>query len=484
MHLDKIETTRDIKIPASVFGRIIGQERAVEKVKMASRQRRHLLLVGPPGIGKSMLAQALAINLPKPVEQINVVHNPENPERPFVEVVSRQDIEADDQIKKVLKDDMVHPGIAPAFVSERLGFRCFRCGNLSSATQSICPNCGCDKYNVSRTRRRTPFSDIMTEVFEPGSEGPESEVQAIETTDEGEEEVVLYRRVGEMIHVLDQESMEKLRKLNEKKQKKVLVPVNRIPFVHATGASETELLGDVRHDPYGGHKEIGTPPYMRVVAGAIHEAHEGVLFVDELPHMEHLQNFILTAMQEKRFPITGRNASSSGSSVKVKDVPCDFLFVGACNIAEIPKILPPLRSRIIGGGYEILLDTTMPYTEKNQFMMAQFVAQEIKIDGKIPHATTDAVGEIIAEARSRALRIDNEKNALTLRLRDLGGIVRMGGDIAASEGSGLIEKAHVFEAIKEAKSIEHQLEDRYGSLWKGMKKDSVLEQVPDKGGYV
>ena len=28
-------------------------------------------------------------------------------------------------------------------------------------------------------------------------------------------------------------------------------------LVIATGASETELLGDVKHDPYGGHASIG-----------------------------------------------------------------------------------------------------------------------------------------------------------------------------------------------------------------------------------
>ena len=92
------------------------------------------------------------------------------------------------------------------------------------------------------------------------------------------------------------------------------VPLERTPFVLATGASETELLGDVRHDPYGGHPQLGTDPFDRIVPGAMHEAHEGVLFIDELPNLGHLQRFILTAMQEKRFPISGRNPQSAGAS--------------------------------------------------------------------------------------------------------------------------------------------------------------------------
>ncbi len=157
---------------------------------------------------------------------------------------------------------------------------------------------------------------------------------------------MVFERCGEMIRVLDQSALEKRRELEKVSPRKVLVPLDRNPFVLATGSSETELLGDVRHDPYGGHPQLGTQPYERVVPGAIHEAHEGVLFLDELPHLGHMQRFILTAMQEKRFPISGRNPQSAGASVKVDDVPCDFIFVGACNIQDLEQVLSPLRSRI------------------------------------------------------------------------------------------------------------------------------------------
>jgi len=254
----------------------------------------------------------------------------------------------------------------------------------------------------------------------------------------------------------------------------VIVPINRLPFVQATGASETELLGDVRHDPFGGHPEIGTPAYMRVIPGAVHEAHEGVLFIDELPQIEHLQSFILTAMQEKKFPITGRNPQSAGASVKVANVPCDFIFVGACNLGDVEKIIQPLRSRILGDGYEILLDTTMPDTEDNRYKLTQFVAQEIERDKRIPPASREAIEEIIKEARNRAFTIDGQRNALTLRLRDLGGIIRYAGDLAKIEESPLIEKKHIVQGIMEARPVEYQIEESYGSLWKGLGKDTGL----------
>ncbi|MFH0861239.1 MAG: Lon protease family protein, partial [Candidatus Altiarchaeota archaeon] len=194
------------------------------------------------------------------------------------------------------------------------------------------------------------------------------------------------------------------------------------------------------------------------------------------------QNFILTAMQERKFPIIGRNPQSAGASVKVEDVPCDFIFVGACNIRDVQDLLSPLRSRILGNGYEILLETFIADTDENQNLMARFIAQEIIKDGKIPHATREAVELIVEEARKRAKVIDDARGSLTLRLRDLGGVVRMGGDFAILEKSEYIEAKHIKESIEESKPIEYQLHERYGSVWKGMEKDAVISPEYGKSG--
>src|SRR2546422_34180 len=377
--LDHFDTTAEIAIPDDPLKRVVGQDEAIALARIAANQRRHFLLVGPPGTGKSMIAQALSLHLPSVTEEIRVVHNPENPERPLIEVKQRDE---------VLQEQ------------NRLA-------------------------------------------------GAESD----------------------LIEVLDQKALEKRREVEKESPRKVLVPITRRPFVLATGASETELLGDVRHDPYGGHPQLGTQPYDRVVAGAIHEAHQGVLFVDELPLLRHLQRFILTAMQEKRFPISGRNPQSAGASVKVESVPCDFIFVGACNIQDLPHILSPLRSRITGGGYEILVETTMPDSDSNRAKLAQFVAQEIAVDKRIPPASRDAVGIVIEEARRRAKTLDNKDKALSLRLRELGGLIRSAGDIAVTEQSKLIDADHVQRAIKVSRSIEDQIRERYGSYSAGVGTD-------------
>ncbi|MBI5036436.1 AAA family ATPase [Candidatus Micrarchaeota archaeon] len=459
----RFKTTAELKIPADPLEQVIGQKHAVEIADIAAKQRRNLLLVGPPGIGKSMIAQAMSHRLPQTTQEISVLHNPETPERPIVELRNKSDLAKEKKESAQAQGKLVSPTEVPSFVAERLGFRCRRCNKLSKAAERSCPSCGWDKYNAS-------FGNTLLAEYLQDAK-PQSRVHTTRLLENGHEEVIVYERKAEMIRVLDQKALEKMDDAKKKKPRKVIVSFGRKPFVIATGASETELLGDVRHDPYGGHAGVGVQPYLRVVPGSVHEAHEGVLFIDELSSLGYVQRYLLTAMQEKKYPILGRNPHSAGASVKVEDVPCDFIMVAASNINELNNILPPLRSRIVGNGYEVLLDPTMPDTEENRLQLEQFVAQEIVKDRKIPHATSEAVGVLLEEARKRAKRIDDEDNALTLRLRELSGIIRLAGDLAVSQKSGNITEENIREAIRRGRNIEEQMTEKYGSVWKASATD-------------
>ncbi len=471
LDIDEIETTSDIPIPADPLQRVIGQDDAVTLARIAAQQRRHLLLVGPPGTGKSMIAQALSLHLPLPSEEVRIVHNPENPERPLVEVRKRDDVVKDNIEREGAEGELIDPKEAPINVSERLGYKCVHCGIYSSPKDRVCPKCSRPKGTVHQTASN-PFGDLLGGLFEVtlGSMGAKDRVTTTRRRF-GQEEVVVYERAGELVKVLDQKALEKRREIEQISPRKVLVHIDRNPFVLATGASDTELLGDVKHDPYGGHPQLGTQAYERVVPGAIHEAHEGVLFIDELPQLGYLQRYILTAMQEHRFPISGRNPQSAGASVRVDAVPCDFIFVGACNIQDLPHILSPLRSRIMGSGYEVLVETTMEDSEANRAKLAQFTAQEIAMDKRIPPATKDAIFAIMAEAKRRAKELDGQDKSLTLRLRELGGLIRSAGDIAVSQKSDWIEAKHIKDALKRARSAEEQIRMKYGSYYGGVAKD-------------
>ena len=53
----RFDTTADIPIPGALIDQVIGQEHAVDVIKKAATQRRHVMMIGSPGTGKSMLAK-------------------------------------------------------------------------------------------------------------------------------------------------------------------------------------------------------------------------------------------------------------------------------------------------------------------------------------------------------------------------------------------------------------------------------------------
>lgn len=452
------DDTKGISIPKDPFERIIGQDEAVRIARMVPYQRRHLLLVGPPGTGKSMIAQAISSGLPAPHFEVSVLDNPEIPERPIIEIRNESQIKRDKGEEKKIGAEVQSVDI-PSFVAERLGYRCRRCAALSSFTDIICPQCGANKTQGGNLFERYGMPAQLPQ------EGERIRVATTRRLANGKEEVLIYERdIDGRIIVLTQEEMKKAEEMSKKSKRKVIVPLKRTTFVQASGGTETELLGDIRHDPYGGHHHLGTAAYQRVVPGAIHESHEGVLFIDELSTLGNIQRYILTAMQDKAFAIVGRNPMSSGAAVRVDGVPCDFIFVGASNINDIKHIIPPLRSRIRGDGYEVLMNAYMDDTKENEGKLMQFMAQEITKDGKIPHAEYAAAMLVIDEARNIARRVDNAKG-LTLRLRNLTGILKMAGDIATMEKKARIEKKDIVHAIRESRSIEEKLKERYGNWW-------------------
>jgi Lon-like ATP-dependent protease len=84
------------------------------------------------------------------------------------------------------------------------------------------------------------------------------------------------------------------------------------------------------------------------------------------------------------------------------------------------------------------------------------VAQEVRKDGKIPHFSRGGVEAVLAEAARRA----DKAGHLSLRLRELGGLVRAAGDLAVSSGATVVEASHVEAALSITKSLEEQLAEQ------------------------
>jgi Lon-like ATP-dependent protease len=392
-----VDSSSQIEVPPKIIDQVIGQEHAVEVIRKAAVQRRHVMMIGSPGTGKSMLAKAMAELLPKEeLQDILVYPNSDDNNNPVIRTV------AVGRGKQIV-------GAHKAEAKRKIQFR---------NTLLMLLIIGIIGYA------------IITYQWLMGIIAAAFVFMALRYSTPREEAMV-----------------PKLLVANDN--------TTTAPFIDGTGSHAGALLGDVRHDPFqsGG---LETPAHDRVEAGAIHRAHGGVLFIDEINTLTpHSQQNLLTALQEGEFPITGQSERSSGAMVRTEPVPCRFIMIAAGNLDAIQGMHPALRSRIRGYGYEVYMSENMEDTPENRQKYVRFIAQEVKNDGKIPHFDPTAIDEVIREARRRS----NRKGHLTLKLRDMGGLIRVAGDIARQEGAPLTTSSHVVAAKKTARSIEDQVSD-------------------------
>ena len=237
----EVESTDDIEVPDRLVDQVIGQDHARDIVQKAAKQRRHVMMIGTPGTGKSMLAKAMSELLPKEeMQDVLVYHNPDDGNAPKVRTVpagkGEQIIDAHKE--EARKRNQMRSFLMWIIIAIVIGYALLIEGAVLLGVLA---------------------AGVIYLAFRYGSRSSDA-----------------------MIPNLLVNSAE----------------TQTAPFEDATGAHAGALLGDVRHDPFqsGG---METPSHDRVEAGAIHQANKGVLFLDEINTLDiRSQQKLMTAIQE------------------------------------------------------------------------------------------------------------------------------------------------------------------------------------------
>jgi len=238
-----------------------------------------------------------------------------------------------------------------------------------------------------------------------------------------------------------------------------------LPVQYIENPSIQNLVGEAGHDAYNMR-----PPHTRCQAGKLHKANGGIVIIDELITVLQdgfMKNYLLTVLQEKKGRIGGSHGLSSGGTsagIETEPVDADCIVIGCAN-EDLLQILTPKISRRFQ--YKVTLQSAMENTPENRQGYAEFLKYKIdeynsdpKNKLKLSHANPEAVATIVEKGVRLAQNTSHGKTKLTNILDAIGQIIVTAGLVANEYDSDCITKDHINEAVKEARKINSQLEDR------------------------
>lgn len=498
--LDFFEDTSDISIPNDPVERVIFQDRAKEAIRNIAQNKGHILMVGRPGTGKSLLADMFK----------NVI-----------------DLSLGEYLRPK-KSIVAYPGkdinnIRIAYeVPEVIDARIDRLRNdIDIAMNSVDEFSLSDQIkSVNRVKKAlllaTGFG-IVSGFFLPhlfvfaGVSG----IGAI------------FMYIQENSHKVQEKIQNETSGLKKNRVKNLLDMVPEVLYdprkdidlmARVSEPDSRNMKGGFRHDPYQSG-DLKTPAHKRAYLGV--HAKSPIIYIDELKTLVksgYMSDF-LEIIQKKEYILEGGRNTGSGAADRSEDpLKADNMIVACCNHDTLAYLQEEgdgaFLSRIEDKGEIVQMESAVIESSRNIRQVAQYIKQEIvnlgcdfkktwgdvfekegyegirkrseRIFGSpLPLSyklkeldfSKASVMEIIKELRCRS-----SDGKLSGILRPINGIIKTAEYEAILDNSKLVEPVHVRRAINEHLSLEGALFADIIESRKDLKK--YISSMTDSIGYV
>ncbi len=494
------EDTSQIAVPDDPIERVVFQERAKAAIRKIAQNRGHILMVGRPGTGKSLLA---------------------------------------DMFKAVLEKSM---------------------GDYLRPTDAIVAYPGKDQHHVRiayehpdkiESRIDALNSDILTAADAIAEFSLEEQIQSVRKLKMVLLGITVLTAIGGIffppafigtslagigtIFMFMQENNHKAqekiqREAQTGKKNTVKKIVDMVPEILFDPRKDTEMMarisepttrnlkGGFRHDPYQSGT-LHTPCHKRAFLGA--HAMAPIIYLDELKTLVKAGYMadLLEIMQNRSYILEGGRSSGSGSADRSEDVlRANNIIIACCNHDTLAYLQEEgdgaFLSRIEDKGEVIQMESAVAQTPENIRQVAQYVKQEI---GNIGREFESVWGRIIEKegfegVRSRSeqifgrplpenyrlterdfsraavmeiikeLRCRTSDGKISTILRPINGIIKSAQFAAILENNDLVEPKHIRLALEEHLSLEGAMSREVVTHKKDLKK--YIGAMSDSVGYV
>ncbi len=499
-HLDYLEDTSQIHIPSDPIEKVIFQDNAKKAIRKIAQNKGHMLMVGKPGTGKSMLAGMFKHVLDKSLGEYI---------RPKSAIAAYPGKDVNHVRFAYADPDRLDKYIAR--VREQIETAKNSVDEFSLADQ-IAPVKKAKKYLLWAAGL-----SIAGGIFYPpafvltGLTGIGAIFMFIQENNTSVQEKIQREALGgksvSVKHIVD---MVPDVLYDPRKDARLMVNVSE--------PNSKNMKGGFRHDPYQSGS-MYTPIHKRTYLGA--HAKAPIIYIDELKTLikTRYMSSLLEIMQNKQYILEGgRNTGSGAADRSENHLRADNIIIACCNHDTLRHLQEEgdgaFLSRIEDKGEIIQMENAVPENAEHIRQVAQYIKQEIsnlekdfehtwgEVFAKEGHAgvrrrseqiygkrlprdyrlkvrefSRNAVTEIVKELRCRSA--DGKMSCI---LRPINGIIKTAELDAIVDNSELVEPEHIRSAIREHISLEGAVSREIIENRKDLKK--YITSMTDSIGYV